>query len=100
MRLMQTWALGRRDDSYMSEPAWPTVQKIKMYYESLMRFEGTNSPYIYPLFYGLGELPQASLSAACAYLHPSLASALSLVPASLWRQGLKSAKPLTQLAPV
>ena len=54
-----------RDDSYMSEPAWPTVQKIKLYYESLMRFEGTNSPYIYPL-YGLGELPQASLCEACA----------------------------------
>ena len=54
-----------RDDSYMSEPAWPTVQKIKLYYESLMRFEGTNSPYIYPL-YGLGELPQASLHDACA----------------------------------
>lgn len=43
----------------MAEPAWPTVQKIKLYYDSLMRFENTNSPYIYPL-YGLGELPQAS----------------------------------------
>ena len=63
-RLMQTGALCCRDDAYMSEPAWPTVQKIKMYYESLMRFEGTNSPYIYPL-YGLGELPQASLCEAC-----------------------------------
>lgn len=41
----------------MAEPAWPTVQKIKLYYESLMRFENTSSPYIYPL-YGLGELPQ------------------------------------------
>lgn len=46
-----------RDDSYMAEPAWPTVQKIKLYYESLTRFENTSSPYIYPL-YGLGELPQ------------------------------------------
>ncbi|CAK0786781.1 Rab GDP dissociation inhibitor beta [Coccomyxa viridis] len=55
-----------RDDSYMSEPAWPTVQKIKMYYESLMRFEGTNSPYIYPL-YGLGELPQAFARLSAVY---------------------------------
>ena len=48
-----------RDDSYMGEPALPTVQKIRLYYDSLMRFEGTASPYIYPL-YGLGELPQVS----------------------------------------
>lgn len=34
-----------------------TVKKIRLYYDSLMRFEGTSSPYIYPL-YGLGELPQ------------------------------------------
>ena len=32
--------------------------KIKLYYESMMRYEGLTSPYIYPL-YGLGELPQA-----------------------------------------
>ena len=47
-----------RDDSYMMEPALPTVLKIKLYHDSLTRFEGTLSPYIYPL-YGLGELPQA-----------------------------------------
>lgn len=41
----------------MGEPALPTVKKIRLYYDSLMRFEGTSSPYIYPL-YGLGELPQ------------------------------------------
>jgi RAB protein geranylgeranyltransferase component A len=37
----------------------PTVEKIKLYHESLMRFydQGIRSPYIYPL-YGLGELPQ------------------------------------------
>ena len=51
-----------RDDSYMALPAWPTVQKIKLYYQSLMRFDNTSSPYIYPL-YGLGELPQVSCSA-------------------------------------
>jgi Rab GDP dissociation inhibitor len=33
------------------------VQKIKLYYDSMMRYEGLTSPYIYPL-YGLGELPQ------------------------------------------
>ena len=46
-----------RDDGYLSQPAMDTVLKIKLYYESLTRFEGTTSPYIYPR-YGLGELPQ------------------------------------------
>lgn len=46
-----------RDDGYMGEPALATVKKIRLYYDSLTRFEGTSSPYIYPL-YGLGELPQ------------------------------------------
>ena len=46
-----------RDDGYLSQPALDTVLKIKLYYESLTRFEGTTSPYIYPR-YGLGELPQ------------------------------------------
>ena len=46
-----------RDDSYMGQPAYDTVMKVKLYYNSLTRFEGTASPYIYPL-YGLGELPQ------------------------------------------
>lgn len=46
-----------RDDSYLREPALETVKKIKLYNDSLHRFEGTKSPYIYPL-YGLGELPQ------------------------------------------
>lgn len=40
------------------QPAQPTVLKIKLYYDSMMRYEGLTSPYIYPL-YGLGELPQA-----------------------------------------
>lgn len=46
------------DDSYMLKSAEPTVMKIKLYYDSMMRYEGLTSPYIYPL-YGLGELPQA-----------------------------------------
>lgn len=47
-----------RDDGYMTRPAASTVAKIKLYYDSMMRYEGLTSPYIYPL-YGLGELPQA-----------------------------------------
>lgn len=47
-----------QDDKYMMQPALPTVLKVKLYYESMMRYEGLKSPYIYPL-YGLGELPQA-----------------------------------------
>lgn len=48
----------------MSQPAAPTVAKIKLYNDSLQRFAGTRSPYIYPL-YGLGELPQV------LYAHPA-----------------------------
>ena len=47
-----------QDDQYWAQPAKATVMKIKLYYESIMRYEGLTSPYIYPL-YGLGELPQA-----------------------------------------
>eukprot|EP01025_Chloroclados_australasicus_P011397 TRINITY_DN1492_c0_g1_i3.p2 TRINITY_DN1492_c0_g1~~TRINITY_DN1492_c0_g1_i3.p2 ORF type:complete len:297 (+),score=41.16 TRINITY_DN1492_c0_g1_i3:534-1424(+) len=47
-----------QDETYFSRPALETVLRIKLYYDSLMKFEGTKSPYIYPL-YGLGELPQA-----------------------------------------
>jgi Rab GDP dissociation inhibitor len=49
----------------VSKPAQPTVLRIKLYYESLMRFydQGIRSPYIYPL-YGLGELPQVPISSA------------------------------------
>ena len=50
------------NDSYLREPALKTIQKIKLYMESMLRFGKT--PYLYPL-YGLGELPQgfARLSA-------------------------------------
>jgi Rab GDP dissociation inhibitor len=47
-----------RDDRYLNEPAIDTVKRMKLYAESLARFQG-GSPYIYPL-YGLGELPQVS----------------------------------------
>ena len=31
--------------------------QVKLYHDSLSRYEGLNSPYLYPR-YGLGELPQ------------------------------------------
>lgn len=43
-------------DEYLDKPALPTVQRIRLYGESVLRYG--NSPYIYPL-YGLGEMPQA-----------------------------------------
>lgn len=55
-------------DQYLKQPAQPTVEKIKLYHESLMRFydQGIRSPYIYPL-YGLGELPQAFARFSAVY---------------------------------
>jgi len=52
----------RANDEYLEQPALETVQRIKMYGESVLRYG--NSPYIYPL-YGIGEMPQgfARLSA-------------------------------------
>jgi Rab GDP dissociation inhibitor len=51
-----------RNDLYKDQPFAPTVEKIKLYSDSLARYG--KSPYLYPL-YGLGELPQgfARLSA-------------------------------------
>ncbi|THU50291.1 hypothetical protein C4D60_Mb06t18670 [Musa balbisiana] len=54
-----------RDDRYLNEPALDTVKRIKLYEESLARFQG-GSPYIYPL-YGLGELPQAFARLSAVY---------------------------------
>ncbi|KAL2922410.1 Guanosine nucleotide diphosphate dissociation inhibitor 2 [Bienertia sinuspersici] len=54
-----------RDDSYLNEPAIDTVKRMKLYAESLARFQG-GSPYIYPL-YGLGELPQAFARLSAVY---------------------------------
>jgi len=56
-------AMALRDnDSYLSTPALDTVNRIKLYGESVLRYG--NSPYIYAL-YGLAEMPQgfARLSA-------------------------------------
>eukprot|EP00164_Ancoracysta_twista_P004958 GFYU01006744.1.p1 GENE.GFYU01006744.1~~GFYU01006744.1.p1 ORF type:complete len:451 (+),score=162.00 GFYU01006744.1:28-1353(+) len=53
-----------RDESYVTQPAFETVQRIKLYIESLARFG--KSPYIYPL-YGLGDLPQAFARLSAVY---------------------------------
>ncbi|KAK8561366.1 hypothetical protein V6N13_149458 [Hibiscus sabdariffa] len=53
------------DDSYLDQPALSFVKRMKLYAESLARFQG-GSPYIYPL-YGLGELPQAFARLSAVY---------------------------------
>ncbi|KXZ54169.1 hypothetical protein GPECTOR_5g266 [Gonium pectorale] len=55
-----------RDDAYLTQPALPTVLKVKLYHDSLSRYEGLNSPYLYPR-YGLGELPQAFARLSAVY---------------------------------
>ncbi|XP_056648483.1 rab GDP dissociation inhibitor alpha [Diorhabda carinulata] len=51
-----------RDDEYLNRAAIDTINRIKLYSDSLARYG--KSPYLYPM-YGLGELPQgfARLSA-------------------------------------
>ena len=44
------------DDSYLNQTARDTIEKIRLYASSVLRYG--KSPYIYPL-YGLGDLPQA-----------------------------------------
>lgn len=41
--------------SYLEQPCLKTINRIKLYSESLARYNF--SPFLYPLF-GLGELPQ------------------------------------------
>lgn len=55
-----------RDDAYLDQPALPTVTRIKLYHDSLTRYDGLNAPYIYPR-YGLGELPQAFARLSAVY---------------------------------
>ncbi|PSS26803.1 Guanosine nucleotide diphosphate dissociation inhibitor like [Actinidia chinensis var. chinensis] len=54
-----------KDDNYLDQPAMDFVKRVKLYAESLARFQG-GSPYIYPL-YGLGELPQAFARLSAVY---------------------------------
>ncbi|KAL3515486.1 hypothetical protein ACH5RR_022388 [Cinchona calisaya] len=53
------------DDAYLDQPAKNFVKRVKLYAESLARFQA-GSPYIYPL-YGLGELPQAFARLSAVY---------------------------------
>ncbi|KAG8473485.1 hypothetical protein CXB51_035655 [Gossypium anomalum] len=53
------------EDSYLALPALNFVKRMKLYADSLARFQG-GSPYIYPL-YGLGELPQAFARLSAVY---------------------------------
>jgi len=50
------------DDSYLEEPAKPTVEKMSLYLDSVGRYG--DSPFLYPI-YGLGGLPEA-FSRLCA----------------------------------
>ena len=43
------------DDTYLTQPAKDTFERMTMYMNSMARYG--KSPYIYPV-YGLGELPQ------------------------------------------
>ncbi|KAI8078013.1 GDP dissociation inhibitor [Gilbertella persicaria] len=52
------------DDSYLSQPARDTVEKVRLYAASVLRYG--KSPYIYPL-YGLGDLPQAFARLSAVY---------------------------------
>jgi len=56
-------ALHRNDD-YLKESARETIERIRLYVDSLARYQ--KSPYIYPL-YGLGELPQAFARLSAIY---------------------------------
>lgn len=51
-----------KDDTYLAKPAYPTMQAVKLYGESLARYG--KSPFIYPV-YGLGGLPEG-FSRLCA----------------------------------
>jgi GDP dissociation inhibitor len=59
-------------DTYLDQPAAATVAKVKLYHDSLTRYDGLTSPYIYPR-YGLGELPQVCMQRSpplCPPTHP------------------------------
>ncbi|KAH8484129.1 hypothetical protein H0E87_028527 [Populus deltoides] len=69
------YALGLHlDDSYLDQQALNFVKRMKLYAESLARFQG-GSPYIYP-FYGLAELPQSFAHLSVVYGGPYMLNKL------------------------
>ena len=52
------------NDDYLDKPCRETIERIKLYYESLSSYG--KSPYLYPL-YGLGELPQGFARLSAVY---------------------------------
>jgi len=51
------------DDNFLEHPCIETINKIKLYMDSIGRF-GDGSPFIYPI-YGLGGIPEG-FSRMCA----------------------------------
>ncbi|XP_056613977.1 rab GDP dissociation inhibitor alpha [Triplophysa dalaica] len=52
------------DDDYLEQPCVSTINRIKLYSESLSRYG--LSPFLYPVF-GLGELPQGFVRLSAVY---------------------------------
>nr|XP_055073317.1 rab GDP dissociation inhibitor beta [Misgurnus anguillicaudatus] len=55
------------NDDYLEQPCVSTINRIKVYSESLARY--TQSPFLYPVF-GLGELPQGFVRLSAVYGNP------------------------------
>jgi len=55
----------KTNERYLDEPAVDLVKAVRLYSDSMARFD-TGSPYIYPL-YGLGELPQGFARLSAVY---------------------------------
>jgi Rab GDP dissociation inhibitor len=53
-----------RDEGWMERPSLETIERVRLYHESLMQHG--KSPYLYPL-YGLGDLPQAFARLSAIY---------------------------------
>jgi len=53
-----------RDETWLQKPCFETIERVKLYHESLLQHG--KSPYLYPL-YGLGDLPQAFARLSAIY---------------------------------
>jgi len=53
-----------RDETWLEKSSHETIERVKLYHESLMQHG--KSPYLYPL-YGLGDLPQAFARLSAIY---------------------------------